>query len=73
METDRETERDAQIDYHKELRALGGNPPKRMKTAGLGLWEGLPHSALLHSLIVWEYGTTVSIGLALPCIALLCL
>ena len=33
-----------------------------MKTASLGLWEGLSHSALLRLLIVWEYGT-VSIGL----------
>jgi hypothetical protein len=43
-----------------------------MKTAALGFWEGLSHSALLLLLIVWEYGT-VSIGLALPSIALHCL
>ena len=27
-ETERQRERDAQIDYHKESRALGGYPPK---------------------------------------------
>ena len=27
-ERERDKERDAQIDYHKEFWALGGNPPK---------------------------------------------
>ena len=46
------TERDRQRDANKEFRALGGIPSQRMKTAALGLWEGLSHSALLRSIVI---------------------
>ena len=48
IERDRET--DAQIDYHKGFRALGGNPPKGLEVRALWLWYGLSHSALLCSI-----------------------
>ena len=53
IQTERERETDAQIDYHKGFRALGGSPPKGLgRTAALGLWEGLSHSALLRSIVI---------------------
>ena len=40
-------------DRNKGFRALGGNPPKgKYRSAALGLWEGLSHSATLRSIVI---------------------
>ena len=48
--TDTHTDRDR----IKEFRALGGTLPtsQRTRAAALGLWEGLSHSDLLHSIVI---------------------
>ncbi len=38
-------------DRNKGFRAFGGNPPKG-RSAALGLWEGLSHSASLRSIVI---------------------
>ncbi len=44
-------EREIRDNANKGFRAFGGNPPKG-RSAALGLWEGLSHSASLRSIVI---------------------